>query len=190
MTKITDFRQIVESLLQRCSEVDRSWIQRSRKLNTLAVLRLLLHQVWVRNLGTKTAIALLINEGGFPSVTASAFSQARQRLHWRWIRYLFTHLAVFFPSFHPRFLWKERRIFAVDGSRLTLPHSFKAKKYKCPSRRSHYPQGLLSILYQLKLGVAHQAQLCRHLDERKALLGHLRSLQTGDILVLDRGFFL
>lgn len=190
MKDIADFGQILKSFSILCSELDKRWMTRRRILNTSAVLRLLILQIWNKKFGAKTAIAQLVNENALPVVTASAFCQTRQKIPWQYFRQIFLQISSFFPTFHPQFLWRGRRIFAVDGSRLTLPHSFQAKKYRSPSRNSYYPQALLSVLYQLKLGVAHQAKIYRHLDERRALVSHLRKLQTGDVLVLDRGFFL
>ena len=46
--------------------------------------------------------------------------------------------------------WQGHRIFAIDGSRINLPRPLLRCGYKTPSDNAHYPQGLLSCLYQLK----------------------------------------
>ena len=41
-------------------------------------------------------------------------------------------------------LLNNQRIFAVDGSKINLPHELINDGYKTPSDNAHYPQGLIS----------------------------------------------
>jgi hypothetical protein len=123
-------------------------------------------------------------------VSASALSQARARMPWQVIRRLFFYAVEFHQSHVPQSLWKGQRIFAIDGTRLAMPSHFNEKRYIRTAKKAHYPQALLTVLYQLKAGIPHDAQFCRHFDERRAALHHLKCLRPGDIIVVDRGFFL
>ncbi len=190
--KIQQIGQFLKDLSSLCLKIDEKWVQRSRKLNTLQLLHILVRLVWSeRPGGVQTALVHLMHAAGDAfKVSSSAVSQARKRFDWKLIREIFRFSLSQHDTHDKKYLWKSRRIFAVDGSRITLPHAFQSKKYKSPSKKSHYPQGLLTMLYQLKLEIPHQAFLLRHLDERRAARHHLRYLQEGDILTLDRGFFL
>ncbi|MCP4450849.1 MAG: transposase, partial [Planctomycetes bacterium] len=57
------------------------------------------------------------------------------------------------------------------------------------STKSHYPQGLVSCLYQLKSQIPHDFELASHMDERRMALAHLKALRPGDVVVYDRGYF-
>ena len=75
--------------------------------------------------------------------------------------------------------WQQRhgyRIFAVDGSKLNLPRPLAQEGYRTPSSNAHYPQGLLSCLYQLRSRIPVDFDLLAHGNERLAALAHLRAL--------------
>jgi len=110
-------------------------------------------------------------------------------MSWKIVRILFSFVVSYYQATCRNFLWRGRRIFAIDGTKLTLPSSCKGKKYILPSPDAYYPQALLTVLYQLKAGIPYDAQFCRHVDERKAARHHFSHLKSGDVLVLDRGFF-
>jgi hypothetical protein len=192
MKKLQQIEQFSKGFSDLCSRLDASWIVRSRKLKTLDVIQLLLLQVESSRRSSLLAMAqLMYMLGSYASrVSASAISQARGRMHWRCVRELFQYTVKFHQSHAPKALWKGRRVFAIDGTRLSLPSSFKQKRYLRPGKIAHYPQAMMTVLYQLKAGIPHDAQFCRHFDERRAALHHLKYLQAGDVVVVDRGFFL
>jgi len=81
------------------------------------------------------------------------------------------------------------RLFAVDGSKINLPHALKKVGYRTPSDNAYYPQGLLSCLYQLKSQIPVDFALVSHSDERKVALTHLDVLSENDMVIYDRGYF-
>ena len=91
------------------------------------------------------------------------------------------------PADNPRWLWRGHRAFAVDGSKLNLPRPLLHNGYRTPSDSSHYPQGLLSCLYQLRARLPIDVDLSSHGNERAAALTHLPALRPGDVVVYDRG---
>ena len=93
------------------------------------------------------------------------------------------------PADNPRWLWRGHRAFAVDGSKLNLPRPLLHNGYRTPSDSSHYPQGLLSCLYQLRARLPLDIDLSSHGNERAAALTHLPALRPGDVVVYDRGYY-
>ncbi|NNF96781.1 MAG: DUF4338 domain-containing protein, partial [Halobacteria archaeon] len=85
--------------------------------------------------------------------------------------------------------WFNHRLFAVDGSKLNLPRELIDCGYKRPSAEAHYPQGLLSCLYELKSNIPYDFDLASHANERRCALAHLKTLMSGDVVVYDRGYF-
>jgi len=85
--------------------------------------------------------------------------------------------------------WLGHRLFAVDGSKLNLPRPLTDQGYKMPMEKAHYPQGLLSCLYQLKSKVPYDFDLVSHGNERQCALAHLNVLVEHDVVVYDRGYF-
>ena len=83
-------------------------------------------------------------------------------------------------------MWKEHRVFAVDGSKINLPRSLIDNGYQIPTG-GWYPQGLLSCLYQLQSKIPVDFDLFSHYNEREAAQTHLRKLFENDIVVYDRG---
>ena len=61
--------------------------------------------------------------------------------------------------------------------------------YALPSDNAHYPQGLVSCLYQLKSQIPADFDLASHGNERRMARAHLKTLSTGDVVVYDRGYF-
>ena len=101
-----------------------------------------------------------------------------------------------FKSLHAEILkragssqWKGHRVFAVDGSKINLPRPLLRAGYRLPQERAHYPQGLLSCLYELTPKLPIDFDLHAHGDERAAALAHLPALAVGDVVVYDRGYY-
>ena len=85
--------------------------------------------------------------------------------------------------------WKGHRIFAVDGTKINLPRPLIEEGYRTPSRLVHYPQGLVSCLYQLRSKIPVDFDLHAHENEREAALAHLKALSENDVVVYDRGYY-
>ena len=73
--------------------------------------------------------------------------------------------------------------------KINLPRPLRHADYGLPSDQSHYPQGLVSCLYQLKSQIPQDFELASHMDERRMALAHLKTLRSGDVVVYDRGYF-
>ena len=75
------------------------------------------------------------------------------------------------------------------SAKLNLPRELIDDGYKTPGAHCHYPQGLLSCLYDLKKGVAYDFDLVNHMNERDCAMKHFCVLESGDVVVFDRGYF-
>jgi hypothetical protein len=80
-------------------------------------------------------------------------------------------------------------LFAVDGMKINLPRPLLRTNYAVPSDNAHYPQGLVSCLYQLKSQIPVDFDLASHNNERRMARAHLKALRPGDVVVYDRGYF-
>ena len=180
------------------TEYDREWIRRRRKINTLLVVlfvfRLVfapdrqgyaatLHQVW------EQCRQLELPLPSARPVAASSICDARAKVRDQAFRDIHRAILARAPADNPRWLWRGHRAFAVDGSKLNLPRPLLHNGYRTPSDSSHYPQGLLSCLYQLRARLPIDVDLSSHGNERAAALTHLPALRPGDVVVYDRGYY-
>ena len=79
-------------------------------------------------------------------------------------------------------------MFAVDGTKMSLPRGPVDAGYPLPNAGAHYPQGLVSCLYRLDTRVPVDFPLSARACERTAALGHLHALGAGDVVAFDRGY--
>ena len=84
------------------------------------------------------------------------------------------HAEILRRADQPGPLWLGHRVFAVDGSKLTLPRALLEAGYRTPGEHAHYPQGLLSCLLRLQSRLPVDFDLYAHTNERSAALAHLR----------------
>ena len=189
---------IIGTVVRVAGEYDRQWQQRQRVLNTLLVVlfvfrlvfapdrpgyALTLAELWeqCRRLG----VALPLPQ----PVSASSICAARAKIHADVFRRIHRAILEQAPRETAGQLWHGHRIFAVDGSKLNLPRPLAQEGYRTPSSNAHYPQGLLSCLYQLRSRIPVDFDLLAHGNERLAALAHLRALAPGDVVVYDRGYY-
>ena len=171
--------RVLADVVRVTSEWDRAWMQRRRLLNTLLVVLFVFRLVLApRNQGyaaTATELWDQCRQLDIPlpqskPVSPGALSRARAKIH-------------------PQAFLRGHRVFAVDGSKLNLPRPLLRDGYRLPSETAHYPQGLLSCLYQLRTQLPVDFDLVSHNDERRAALAHLEALAPGEVAVYDRGYY-
>lgn len=89
----------------------------------------------------------------------------------------------------------EPRVFAVDGSKVHVHPSFIGAGYKTRTndkpvpRPAKRPLVMLSSMVDVKTKSCVDFELTKHFNERKAAIAMLRSVQKGDTLVFDRGYY-
>ena len=122
-------------------------------------------------------------------VSASSMCAARAKVHE--VLFQRIHRALLAEARQPMAArpWHGHRACAVDGSQLNLPRQLCQQGYRTPAPTAHYPQGLLSCLYQLGTQLPVDFDLVSHGNARCAALAHLAALEPGDVVVYDRGYY-
>jgi len=193
------WQRVIGLLVSVAEEFDRQWQQRQRAINSLLLMLFIFRLVFSKNQQgyATTAVELWAQcrslDIALPQpkpVAASAFCNARKKLDAEIFKTLNTRI-IATQEHHqpPSHRWKGRRLFAVDGMKINLPRPLRQADYALPSNNAHYPQGLVSCLYQLKSQIPFDFDLAAHLNERRMAQAHLRCLSAGDVVVYDRGYF-
>lgn len=127
-------------------------------------------------------------------VTKGAFSQARAKLN-PWAFQRLNEVAVnSFYSEAEYYTWHEMRLLAVDGTRLVLPnHPTVIAEFGQhdlgPAADSKRSLALGSMLYDVLNQLTIDARIAPYAaSERDLLCEHLDKIQSGDLLLLDRGY--
>lgn len=128
----------------------------------------------------------------------SAVTKARAKVTWTVFQDLLGDaVKIAYQSWpdHEKFLWRGMSVFAIDGSKYTLPASEELRDAFDPqsglehSGKGHYPQCLVSTLYD----VFRRLPVARHVgpintSEREAALKLLPFIPPNSLLLLDRGY--
>lgn len=192
------WREVIVLLSNVANEFDAQWQRRRRAINTLLLLLFIFRLVFSKNKqGYSTTIVELwaqchtlgVSLPQSSPVAASAFSTARKKLDEKIFKTLNTRIIATYEQSTDAYRWMGRRLFAVDGMKINLPRPLRHLGYDTPSANAHYPQGLVSCLYQLKSQIPYDFELASHRNERSLALSHLRTLRSGDVAVYDRGYY-
>ncbi len=196
------FVQLWQHLIGEISEVaaefDEKWRVRRRVIDTMLLMLFIFRLVFSDNRqGYATCLYELwaqcrdleIRLPQPQPVTAAAMSRARAKLDEQVFKVLQQRILQRSEAQRKDFLWQGHRLHAVDGSRLNLPRKLLKNGYRTPNDKAHYPQGLVSCLYQLKARVPIDFELASHGNERKLALTHLKQLDENDVVVYDRGYY-
>lgn len=114
----------------------------------------------------------------------SSFTEARSKIAWEAFPFLLNKI----NDTAPEKLWKGHRVFAIDGSRIILPHS-KEILEEFPKRTTHYPKGLLVAVTDVFSGCVKTASLDQEYSSERDHLERVSfDLAPNSIALLDRGF--
>jgi hypothetical protein len=131
-------------------------------------------------------------------VHRSALSKARKKMVWFVFEEVLdraVQIAYDLWPDRPEFHWHGMSIFAIDGSKYTLPATKELRQEFDPKSglhnqgKGHYPQCLGSVVYDVfrRLPVA-KTVVGIHGSERDEALKMLPKIPTGNVLVFDRGY--
>jgi len=90
--------------------------------------------------------------------TRSAVTKARKKLHWKVFESVFSSvvsLALRHWPTNAKYLWHGMSVFAIDGSKFTMPASAEIRDYFDPDcglqnvGKGHYPQALVSTAFDV-----------------------------------------
>ena len=198
-TFVSLWGKVVTVISDVAQTFDATWRKRNRVIDSLLLVFLIFRLVFSKNSqGYGTTISEFwhnCHRMKFPlpqkqPISASSFSDARKKLDENIFIVLNQRIIEACDEYDDtQYRWFNHRLFAVDGSKLNLPRELIDTGYKIPSDNAHYPQGLLSCLYQLKSKIPYDFDLVNHANERQCALAHLKTLDTDDVVVYDRGYF-
>jgi hypothetical protein len=127
-------------------------------------------------------------------VTKGAFTQARAKLNpWAFQRLNDVAVNTFYQGAE-YYVWHDKRLLAVDGTRMVLPNhpsivdEFGQQKFG-PNADSPRSLALGSMLYDCLNQITLDAQMAPYASsERDLLMLHMDKVKSGDMLLLDRGY--
>ena len=191
--------RIVNIVNRVAQEFDERWRKRRRKLDSKFLILFILRLVLSKNKQGYGSTLEEIWEGSseqqFPDmidkpVCASSVCEARQKLDESIFQELNDRIIERWEQEVDRSnMWHGHRLFAVDGSKINLPRELIDYGYQLPGNNAYYPQGLVSCLYQLKSQIPLDFMLVTHGNERICAQSHLETIEKGDVVVYDRGYF-
>lgn len=192
------WEEVVHLFHEVAAQYDGRWRLRKRVIDTLMLMLLIFRLVCSKNAqsyGTTidelwdSCKKLKLPLPQENSIAPSSFCAARRKLDETVFKCANEKILAAYADHSPASTWHGHRLFAVDGSKVTLPRELRTCGYQTPSETAHYPQGLLSSLYQLKTQIPFDFDLVPHANERHCALRHLEVLQPNDLVVYDRGYF-
>lgn len=197
---VTDYWSSVKEIIDKvCKAYDKLWQRRDRILNSKIIISMLLKIIL-----SDRRQGLTINLTEFwdccsekdielpqtKCVTASSFCEARQKVSENIFKDLSQDLLENWNRKRSLPLWLGHRVYAIDGSRVNIPRELVKYGFKIYNEeRRHYPQGLLSCLYDVLNKTVYDFDFVSHMNERKSALKHLEILEPNDIVIFDRGYF-
>ena len=191
-----DFWSPLQATIEEiCLDFDKVWQTRKRVITTQFLVTFILKLVLSKN---SQGYKILLNElwetaefSGLQQqpVSASSICEARQKMPETIFTLINQKVLSMREESNPVPLWRNHRVFGVDGSKINVPHELLGAGYKAPNKQQYYPQGLMSTLYHLGSGLIYDGVLTPDKGERVCLLLHIERLSPGDVLVLDRGYF-
>ena len=179
---------------------DATWQKRRRVTDTMLLILIIFRLVATR---AKKGYGSTIDEvwencrnQGLPlpqkkAIAPSTFGDARQKLDENIFKIINGRVIEEYDNTfsYEDFYFHGHRLYAVDGSKINLPHEMINEGFKVSNDKTHYPQGLLSCLYRLKAGIPCDFILTNDTNERRVSLTHHQVLNCDDIVVYDRGYF-
>lgn len=176
-TTMTSTHHEIYDAFKKCDEM---WIQRRRKINTSSLFYTLT-KCCIQQRGIAHILKMDSEQ-----YSSQAMHKARKKLPQGAFKEV------------NRFLLRgphEPRVFAVDGSKVHVHPSFVNAGYKTRTndkpvpRPAKRPLVMLSSMVDVKSKACVDFELTKHFNERKAATSMLRSVQKGDTLVFDRGYY-
>lgn len=131
-------------------------------------------------------------------VHRSTLTKARKKIDWQIFRDILTeavHIANSLWPKLPRYLWHGMCVYAIDGSKYTLPATNEIRKEFDPksglqySGKGHFPQCLVSTVYDVfrRLPIARTIESI-NASERDQAKSLISVIPAGSVVLFDRGY--
>jgi len=192
------WKNVIDIFHEVAQEYDEKWRVRKRVIDTTMLMMLIFRLVSSHNkqsYGTciddlwDSCRKMKLELAQKTNIAASSFCKARTKLDETVFKHLNKRILQAYASEELNYTWQKHRLFAVDGSKLSVPRELFAYGYSAPSEKVYYPQGLLSCLYQVHSQLPVDFDLVADLNERTCAQRHLGVLEKGDVVVYDRGYY-
>lgn len=180
------WNQIPQQLLSVCSNFDRLWITRKKRLDTHSVLLTVLRLISDSNQSYKNALRELQITGNPPS--ASSLSDARRKIP-AWIfGEVRNEILAFWDAFRlETHQWYGFEVFAVDGTKVNIPRKCEAEGFY-RAKNSYYPQALVSGLIRVADRMIVNLDFSSKTNERDAAGRLIENLGANDLVMYDKGY--
>ena len=184
---ITLWEHVVTILHEVAAEYDAQWRVRTRVIDSMILLLLIFRLVSSKHSqGYGTTIddlwdscdRLQISLPQKSSIAPSSFCAARTKLDASIFRCVNRRILTAYAPERGMYRWRGHRLFAVDGTKINLPRTLVSDGYKTPNDDAHYPQGLVSCLYEIRSQLPYDFDLVSHADERRCARTHLDTSRT------------
>ena len=119
----------------------------------------------------------------------SSICEARQKFPEEIFKLINEDILTIFKDLRYDRSLKDHRVFAIDGSKVSLQKSLEKEGFKQFNSRAYYPSGLLSCLYNVDTHFIHDFNFTKILSERDRALEHIENLEVDDVVIFDRGYF-
>lgn len=125
------------------------------------------------------------------AVSAASFCTARHKITPELLRHALHEIATntFVTTFGTSHRWHGRRVFAVDGMKVNLQRGEDLERAFGVPEGAYNPQLLVSVMLDVCAKAPVDVEVSGFAsNEREHLLSMLPSLESGDVVVLDRGY--
>jgi len=192
------WENVVEILHQVAAEYDERWQVRKRVIDSMILMLLIFRLVSSKNSQSygstiddlwDSCDRLKISLPQKSSIAPSSFCAARRKLDESIFQCANQKILGAYAPERNKYTWHGHRLFAVDGSKINLPRGLVKLGYRTPNAEAHYPQGLLSCLYEIRSRLPYDFELVAHSNERMCARRHLEVLEENDVVVYDRGYY-
>jgi hypothetical protein len=186
------------TVTQALTAINVCWLDRI--YSPLVTLWVFLGQVLSADHSCRAAVARLIayrlSRGQSPcSAETGAYCQARRRLP----EEFFSNVArqtgrALETAIDPQWLWKQRRVYAFDGSTVSMPDTAENQRAYPQNVAQQpglgFPIARIAAVFSLACGAVLDVGICRYAGKGQSELGMLRALWNlflpGDVLLADR----
>ncbi len=190
--------KIKEIIDKVSNKYDKIWKKRNREIDSKFLISFIFQKITNKNKGYGISLVELwdnyeknkIEKGKKKIYAASLVCEARQKLHEDIFQEINEEIVLKYGKCNKEeLLLNKHRVFAIDGTRVNLPREMVDCEYKTCNKESYYPQGLLNCMYNINTQIVHDFCLEKYMNERVCAAEHIKSLEEGDVVIFDRGYF-
>lgn len=189
---------ILKNIIENVStEYDKIWRKRARKIDSKFLINFIFQLV----LNSKKGYGIILSElwDDYLSkniktpqkevYSISSICESRQKLPEEIFKAINEKLLKVFKDIEHISSLKNHRVFAIDGSKVSLKKRLEQENYKKFNQSAYYPSGLLSCLYNVDTHLIHDFNFTKSFSERDRALEHIEKLEPHDVVIFDRGYF-